>query len=194
MGLMAFPWTTTWEPVFECGFNKTGFMWMEGSTPAHSACMACARAISPPSAVTHELLDIFCALNGDTRQPFFLKIRHSAATSMDLPTPEPVPCTIKVLACRMAGFKYPPQRLGEKLIFLAPGHGHSEKLIVEPHKIGRVPDHDFFRRQFFRQFAGPHAVFQLYQKKIGCRRKKLQLLDGRQLPGEKIFFLIEQLP
>ena len=35
---------------------------------AARACNACARPISPPSAVTAALLDMFCGLNGRTRE------------------------------------------------------------------------------------------------------------------------------
>ena len=38
-----------------------------GSTPAASACAACARPISPPSAVTEALSAMFCDLKGATR-------------------------------------------------------------------------------------------------------------------------------
>ena len=34
---------------------------------------------------------MFCALNGAARRPSCLKIRSTAAQSMDLPTDEPVP-------------------------------------------------------------------------------------------------------
>src|SRR5262249_38825045 len=68
------------------------------STPAASACAACARPISPPSAVTAALRDMFCALNGATRWPARANRRQSAATSRLLPTPDPVPCTMRQAA------------------------------------------------------------------------------------------------
>src|SRR5580692_9815976 len=55
--------------------------------------MACARPISPPSTVTAELLDMFCALNGATRTPLRASRRHSPATTIDLPASELVPAT-----------------------------------------------------------------------------------------------------
>src|SRR5689334_17034218 len=70
------------------GLNRT-----LGASPAARACMACARPISPPSTVTTELLDMFCALNGATRIPLRASSRHSPATTMDLPASELVPAT-----------------------------------------------------------------------------------------------------
>ena len=63
------PCTTTWLPTSLCGFSSTGFMWTVGGTPAARACSAWARPISPPSAVTAALLDMFCGLNGRTLRP-----------------------------------------------------------------------------------------------------------------------------
>ena len=61
---------------------------------------AWARPISPPSIVTAALFDMFCGLNGRTRSPRLAKARHSPATSTDLPTSEPVPCSISARAIR----------------------------------------------------------------------------------------------
>ena len=61
------------------------------------ACNACARPISPPSAVTAALLDIFCGLNGATDRPRRTAARHKPATSMDFPTLEPVPWIMMAL-------------------------------------------------------------------------------------------------
>src|SRR4030088_2532552 len=55
--------------------------------------MAWARPISPPSTVTAELLDMFCALNGATRIPLRASRRHSPATTIDFPASEVVPAT-----------------------------------------------------------------------------------------------------
>src|SRR6185312_5405594 len=55
--------------------------------------MAWARPISPPSTVTTELLDMFCALNGATRVPPRASNRHRAATTTDFPASELVPAT-----------------------------------------------------------------------------------------------------
>ncbi len=69
-------------------------MSVTGASPAASACSACARPISPPSAVTAALFDMFCGLNGATDRPRARAARHSPATSIDLPTFEPVPWII----------------------------------------------------------------------------------------------------
>ena len=63
------PCTTTCAPTSLCGFRSTGFMCTLGATQAARACNAWARPISPPSAVTAALLDMFCGLNGRTRKP-----------------------------------------------------------------------------------------------------------------------------
>src|SRR4051812_12814027 len=89
------PWTMTWAPVSLSGFSSTGFMWTVGSTPQARACSAWARPISPPSAVTAALFDMFCGLNGRTRSPRRVKARASPATISDLPTSEPVPWFIR---------------------------------------------------------------------------------------------------
>ena len=64
-----------------------------GSIPAAAACMAWARPISAPSAVTNEFSDMFCALNGATETPCRASHRHSPATSAVLPASDPVPAT-----------------------------------------------------------------------------------------------------
>ena len=56
-------------PISLCGFNNTGFICTDGATRAARACSACARPISPPSAVTAALFDMFCGLNGLTVSP-----------------------------------------------------------------------------------------------------------------------------
>src|ERR1700720_64443 len=66
---------------------------MLGASPAARACMAWARPISPPSVVTAELLDMFCALNGATRMPLRANSRHSPATTIDFPASDVVPAT-----------------------------------------------------------------------------------------------------
>ena len=55
--------------------------------------MTCARPISAPSAVTNELSDMFCALNGATRTPWRASQRHSPAVRTLLPASEVVPAT-----------------------------------------------------------------------------------------------------
>ena len=69
-------------------------MSVTGSTRQARACNACARPISPPSAVTAALFDMFCGLNGRTRNPRRVKARAIPASSNDLPTSDPVPCSI----------------------------------------------------------------------------------------------------
>ena len=88
------PLTITWEPVSFVGFNKIGFMRTDGSIPAASACMTCARPISRPSLVIKEFSAIFCDLKGATRYPSCLNILHSPAASRLLPAFDMVPCTI----------------------------------------------------------------------------------------------------
>jgi len=44
-------------------------MWTLGAIPQARACKAWARPISPPSAVTAALFDMFCGLNGRTVSP-----------------------------------------------------------------------------------------------------------------------------
>ena len=63
------PCTTTCEPISLWGFSSTGFMCTLGGTRAARACSAWARPISPPSAVTAALFDMFCGLNGRTLSP-----------------------------------------------------------------------------------------------------------------------------
>ena len=89
------PCTTTCEPISLWGFSSTGFMWTLGATPAARACSAWARPISPPSAVTAALFDMFCGLKGRTFRPLRAKTRHRPATRSDLPTLEPVPWIIR---------------------------------------------------------------------------------------------------
>src|SRR5215470_17174 len=85
-------------PTSVSGFSSTGFMSVCGSTPAASACSACARPISPPSIVTAALFDMFCGLNGSTRRPRRVAARASPATMSDLPTSEPAPWIISARA------------------------------------------------------------------------------------------------
>ncbi len=66
-------------------------MSISGSSPAARAWSAWARPISPPSAVTAALFDMFCGLNGATERPRLWKARRRPATTIDLPTFEPAP-------------------------------------------------------------------------------------------------------
>src|SRR4051794_18110485 len=88
------PHSTICAAPSDCGFSSTGFMSLTGTVPQARACKACARPISPPSSVTAALFDMFCGLNGRTLRPRRVKARPSPATSSDLPTSEPVPCSI----------------------------------------------------------------------------------------------------
>ena len=97
------PCTTICAPVSLCGLSSTGFMWTLGATRAARACSACARPISPPSAVTAALFDMFCGLNGRTLRPRLAKARASPATISDLPTSEPVPWNMMARAVMRQG-------------------------------------------------------------------------------------------
>ena len=77
-------------------------MWTDKGMRAARACSAWARPISPPSAVTAALFDMFCGLNGRTRRPRWVKARARPATIRDLPTSEPVPWNIRA----GAGFRW----------------------------------------------------------------------------------------
>ncbi len=87
------PSTITWLRRSLPGLSSTGFIRASGSRPAAAACMACARPISAPSAVTKEFSDMFWALNGATRTPRRASQRHSPAASTLLPASEVVPAT-----------------------------------------------------------------------------------------------------
>src|SRR3954464_3683279 len=64
-----------------------------GSTRAAAACITWARPISAPSAVTIELLLMFCALNGATDTPWRASHRQMPAVTTDLPASDVVPAT-----------------------------------------------------------------------------------------------------
>ena len=87
------PRTTTWLTRSLPGLSSTGFIADSGSARAANACTHCARPISAPSAVTIELFDMFCALNGATDSPRRAKARHSAVVTTVLPASEVVPAT-----------------------------------------------------------------------------------------------------
>ncbi len=99
-------------PLSDCGFNSTGFMSVTGAVPQARACNAWARPISPPSAVTAALFDMFCGLNGRTFSPRRVNARASPASSSDLPTSEPVPCSISACAIRTRSRAVPSRRCG----------------------------------------------------------------------------------
>ena len=100
------PRTTTWAPMSDWGFSSTGFMSTVAGVRQASACKAWARPISPPSAVTAALLDMFCGLNGRTASPLSVKRRQRPATRVDLPTSDPQPWIISAAKRRLP----PPAR------------------------------------------------------------------------------------
>lgn len=75
-----------------------------GAMPAARACNAWARPISPPSAVTAALFDMFCGLKGRTSRPRRVNRRAKPATISDFPTSEPVPWNMTALAGMRALF------------------------------------------------------------------------------------------
>src|SRR5215470_16454105 len=114
-------------------------MWTLGATRAAQAWSACARPISPPSAVTAALFDMFCGLNGRTLRPRLLNARASPATRSDLPTSEPVPCSINARAV-MAG-QHASSKLNSRLRL----HAGGEMMLHKRH-LG----HEISRRDQFR--------------------------------------------
>src|SRR6201996_9248409 len=90
---VACPRITSCEVVSLPGLSRIGLNRTLGSRPAARACIAWARPISPPSTVTAELFDMFCALNGATRIPLRANSRQSPATTTDFPASEVVPAT-----------------------------------------------------------------------------------------------------
>src|SRR5213083_2802611 len=93
-----FPCTITCAHWSDSGLSRMGFISTCGARPQASACRACARPISPPSAVTKEFKDMFCALKGATRTPFRARSRQRPAAMTLLPTSEPVPRTARARA------------------------------------------------------------------------------------------------
>ena len=89
----ACPSTTTCDDRSLPGLSSTGLNATLGASPHACACIAWARPISPPSAVTTELLLMFCALNGATDTPWRASQRQRPATSALLPASEVVPAT-----------------------------------------------------------------------------------------------------
>ena len=73
------PITSTWLRRSPLGLISTGFIAASGSMPHAAACIACARPISAPDAVTVELSAMFCALNGATLTPWRFSQRQIAA-------------------------------------------------------------------------------------------------------------------
>src|SRR5580693_5257416 len=90
---VARPRITSCEVISLPGLSRIGLNRTLGARPAARACIAWARPISPPSMVTAELFDMFCALNGATRIPLRASNRQSPATTTDFPASELVPAT-----------------------------------------------------------------------------------------------------
>src|SRR5205085_12615823 len=122
----------------DCGFSSTGFMSIDGATPQARACKACARPISPPSAVTAALFDMFCGLNGRTRRPRRVKARARPASSSDLPTSEPVPCSISARVMRCGSSELDPR------LRLDPG---TERVLDHGHLGYEIGNFDQLRRR-----------------------------------------------
>src|SRR3954447_20223752 len=122
----------------DCGFSSTGFMSVVGGTPRARAGGAWARPISPPSSVTAALFDMFCGLNGRTLRPRRVKARASPATSSDLPTSEPVPCSISARVIRSGSSELDPR------LRLDPG---AERVLDQRHLGDEVGDLQERRRR-----------------------------------------------
>jgi hypothetical protein len=88
--------TTTWLRRSLPGFSRTGFIAASGSARAATAWIHWARPISAPSAVTIELFDMFCALNGVTLTLRRARARHRPVVTTVLPASEVVPSTIRL--------------------------------------------------------------------------------------------------
>ena len=95
------PCTTICAPCSLCGFKRTGFMSTVGATPRGARLYrlgaADFAAIRRHRGVVRHVL----RLERAHFEAAIAKARHRPATISDLPTPEPVPCSIKVLARRL---------------------------------------------------------------------------------------------
>src|SRR4051794_13812589 len=131
-------------------------MSLTGETPQALACNACARPISPPSSVTAALFDMFCDLNGRTRSPRFVKARASPATSSDLPTSEPVPCSISARVMLV------PSSILDPGLRLYPG---AERMLDQGHLGDEVGGVD----QFGGGVAAGHDDMQVARLRLQCR-------------------------
>src|SRR6185437_626821 len=158
---MRLPRTISCAPVSCSGLSSTGFMAVWGSMPQASACCACARPISPPSAVTAALLDMFCGLNGATLSPRILAARHSPATSSDLPTLEPAPWIISA-------------RMGSELDARLGLNAGPERMLDQRHLGDEVGDFD---QLFLGVAAGQNHV---------CQRRFFFLQEGHDVSDIEI--------
>src|SRR3546814_765513 len=183
------PCTTTWAPTSLCGFSSTGFISVVGAIPQARACSAWARPISPPSAVTAALFDMFCGLNGLTARPRRAKARQSPAASSDLPTSDPVPCSM------MAGAKVKARVPDSKLysllrahVLLAEGMLHLSHL---GHQVGRVDEfrlgvaagHDDV--QHLRALA--EKVHHLAERQVVVAQRNVDLVEQDHVVGATLF-------
>jgi len=109
----ALPFRTTCARRSPSGLRSKGFMSVDGCSPAARAWSACARPISPPPGQAAALFDIFCGLKGAASIPRRRAIRQSPATSSDLPTSEPVPCSMiaRPVILRYAGPRMSSRKL-----------------------------------------------------------------------------------
>src|SRR3546814_291549 len=181
--------TPTWAPPSLCGFSSTGFISVVGAIPQARACSAWARPISPPSAVTAALFDMFCGLNGLTARPRRAKARQSPAASSDLPTSDPVPCSM------MAGAKVKARVPDSKLysllrahVLLAEGMLHLSHL---GHQVGRVDEfrlgvaagHDDV--QHLRALA--EKVHHLAERQVVVAQRNVDLVEQDHVVGATLF-------
>ena len=153
-----FPRTITWEPVSLLGLSRTGFIRTSGSIRQAWAWTTCARPISPPSRVTKELSDMFCALNGATRRPSWRRIRQSAAARTLLPAFEPVPWNMITGVRRGAVWPCASERLpegaAEAAVLLGRPHGDAEEPPVETGEVVADADGDPVGEEALGQFGG----------------------------------------
>jgi len=85
--------------------SSTGFIATSGTAPAAIAWIHCARPISPPSAQTIELFDMFCALYGATRMPRRWNARQTPVVTTLLPASEVVPAMSSALMPALASHR-----------------------------------------------------------------------------------------
>src|SRR5438067_13540371 len=81
---------------------------------------------------------MFCGLNGRTLSPRRVKARASPATSSDLPTSDPVPCSISARVMRCGSSELDPR------LRLDPG---SERMLDQSHLSDEVGDLNQRRRR-----------------------------------------------
>ena len=110
-------------------------MSVRAGTSAACACSACAREISPPSAATALLSDMFCGLNGATLRPRRASARQSPATTVLLPAPEQVMARllrIEYLLGRIRDVKDGPRTIDLDLLLYG-NHKSDTEFLRLPH-------------------------------------------------------------